>query len=302
MYRAKAENKGGIAIFDPTMHRATRERLRLTTELQHAVSESAFVLHYQPIVDLASAQISGFEALIRWAHPRLGLVAPQKFIGIAEDTGLIVPIGRWVLREACTQLARWQETSGRPLQMSVNLSVKQLRHPRITDEVIDAIAAAAIEPGHLTLEITETVLSNDTEAMIEQLQRLKDLGVKIAIDDFGTGYSSLEYINRFPADSLKIAKSFIDNLSGDSGSQDRLMAVILRLGAACGLATVAEGVEQAGQLERLRELGCDFAQGYHLACPLEAAAADAILRQRPFATLPLHAEPARLPRAQPRAA
>ena len=278
MYRAKAAGKGGIEIFDPDMHSAVRERLRMKTELQHAVSESEFKLQYQPIVVIATGEISGFEALVRWDNPRRGLVHPVEFVPIAEDTGLIVPIGRWVLQEACAQLARWQATTKRPLRMNVNLSVKQLRHPGLVIEVADAIATAGIDPTDLTLEITETLLVNDAEAIILHLQRLKELGVKIAIDDFGTGYSSLEYINRFPADSIKIDKSFIDNL-GSGGAEDRLMAVILRLGTALDLTTVAEGVEEPAQLERLRELGCDFAQGYHLGRPLDARAVDELLQQ-----------------------
>jgi EAL domain-containing protein (putative c-di-GMP-specific phosphodiesterase class I) len=188
--------------------------------------------------------------------------------------------------------------------MNVNLSVKQLRYPRVVDDVAEAIAAAGIAPRDLTLEITETVLSNDTDAMIEQLQQLKDLDVKIAIDDFGTGYSSLEYINRFPADSLKIAKPFIDNLSPGGGSDDRLTAAIVRLASACGLATVAEGVEQPAQLERLRQLGCGHAQGYHFARPLEAAAATAALEQAQLTPPPQRPQltpkaNAQLPRIRP---
>jgi diguanylate cyclase (GGDEF)-like protein/PAS domain S-box-containing protein len=276
MYRAKAAGKGGVEIFDHTMHSAVRERLRMKTELQHAVSEGEFKLLYQPIIEIATGEINGFEALIRWANPRRGLIGPTEFIPVAEDTGLIVPIGRWVLQEACAQLARWQASSNRPLRMNVNLSIKQLRHPGLGREVADAISAAAIDPGDLTLEITETLLANDAEACIQHLQRLKDLGVKIAIDDFGTGYSSLEYINRFPADCIKIAKSFTDNL-GNGGSGDQLMAAILRLGNELDLITVAEGVEEQAQLERLRELGCDLAQGFHLARPLDATAVDALL-------------------------
>ena len=277
MYRAKAAGKGGIELFDPGMHSAVRERLRMKTELQHAVSEGEFKLQYQPIVEIATGEISGFEALVRWAHPRLGLIGPAEFIPVAEDTGLIVPIGRWVLQEACAQLAHWQEMSKRPLRMNVNLSIRQLRHPGLVTEVAAALAAAAIDPDDLTLEITETLLVNDTEAIIEHLQRVKELGVRIAIDDFGTGYSSLEYINRFPADSIKIAKPFTDTL-GSGGADDRLMAVILRLGTALHLTTVAEGVEEPAQLELLRELGCDHAQGYHIARPMDAPAVDEFLR------------------------
>jgi diguanylate cyclase (GGDEF)-like protein len=285
MYRAKTAGEGGVALFDATMHHAVLERLRLTTELQHAVSQGEFELRYQPIVSVETGAIVAFEALVRCANPRRGLVGPVDFVPVAEDTGLIVPIGRWVLETACSQLAAWQAIGHTGLQMNVNLSIKQLRHPALTDEVAGAIAAAGIDPRDLTLEVTETLLVDDAEAIIEHLSRLKALGIRLAIDDFGTGYSSLEYINRFPADALKIAKPFTDRL-GSGSADDQLMAVILRLGTALHLTTVAEGIEDASQLEQLRRLGCDQAQGYHLGLPLDAASTSSLLesatRQAPL--------------------
>jgi EAL domain-containing protein (putative c-di-GMP-specific phosphodiesterase class I) len=225
---------------------------------------------------LADGSIAGVEALVRWQHPRRGLVLPGVFIPIAEETGLIEPIGRWVLDEACRQARAWQIRGVAAGKMSVNLSGRQLQNPSVIDDVGGALVRSGLDPGMLILEITESVLMSDTIESIDRLKALKVLGVQISIDDFGTGYSSLSYLRRFPVDALKIDKSFIDDLAGRSDDTYAFVRAIVQLGHTLRLETVAEGIEHVEQWDALREIGCDFGQGYLFARPLTEAELSAL--------------------------
>src|SRR5207237_6444465 len=227
-----------------------------------------FVLHYQPLVTLETRRVFGLEALVRWAHPERGLIPPLDFIPLAEESGLIIPIGRWVLRTACTKARRLQTPHPKhpPLSMSVNLSARQLQSPAIVADVRDAIEESGIEPSSLTLEVTESAMMKNIDLSVLRLRELRDLRVRIAIDDFGAGYSSLGYIRQFPVDILKVDKSFIDRI--DEGEEElALAAAIIDMAKVLNLRPVAEGVERVEQAERLVELGCDLAQGYYYAKP-----------------------------------
>ena len=277
MYRAKNEGKSRYAIYEPAMHERVLERLALKADLQRADATEQFELHYQPIVALQSGEIVGVEALLRWRHPERGLMFPDEFIPLAEETGMILPLGRMVLLEACRQAKRWRRVGYPGLGISVNISAKQLASRHLPAEVTAALAESSLDPSALTLEITESMLL-DSEAIISRLEALKRLGVRIAIDDFGTGYSSLNYLRRFPVDTLKIAKAFVDEL-GSSPDQERLALAILRLGAMLGLDTVAEGVEELEQRDLLRRLRCKYGQGFFFARPSPAHELDAVLRR-----------------------
>ncbi|HYY89290.1 MAG TPA: EAL domain-containing protein, partial [Chloroflexota bacterium] len=278
MYRAKHQGSGGYHIFEPGMRVALIERLELEADLRRAVDHGEFTLVYQPIMALDPPTISGFEALIRWSHPSRGLVSPADFIPLAEETGLIFPIGRWVLDEACREAARWQSEHPRdpPRTVSVNLSACQLQHAGLVGEVANALAASRLDPGCLVLEITESVLIHDTEAIIARLSELKQLGVRVAIDDFGTGYSSLSYIRQLPVDIVKVDKSFIDNID-QSAEASAVARAIIRLGHTLNLATVAEGIEEPGQLETLRKMQCELGQGYLFNKPLDIGELEELL-------------------------
>jgi diguanylate cyclase (GGDEF)-like protein/PAS domain S-box-containing protein len=269
MYAAKAQSRGGYQIFQPALHEAAVGRLALEADLQRGIEEGQFALRYQPILELASGRLMGLEALLRWRHPERGWVAPLDFIPAAEASGQIVPIGRFVLRQACRQAVAWQARfPTRPLRMSVNVSARQLHEPEVADDIKRVVDECGLDPRLLVLEITESVLVQDVEAMAAKLRALTACGLRVAVDDFGTGYSSLSYLHRFPVHLLKIDKSFTDRVDG--GFDDAALArAIVRLGQALHLETVAEGVETASQLAALRELGCTFGQGYHFAKPLE---------------------------------
>ncbi|MEU4237667.1 EAL domain-containing protein [Actinoplanes sp. NPDC026619] len=278
MYRAKDAGGGGYATYHPSMHDALAGRLELATDLRLALERDELVLHYQPNVDLNTGEIIGFEALVRWQHPTRGLVPPIEFIGVAETTGLIVPLGRWVLTQACRQAVAW----GRPLKMAVNVSVRQFEDDDVAAMVAEVLAATGMPPDWLCLEMTESVLLTDTDENLSRLVRLKALGVLLAMDDFGTGYSSLAYLRRFPMDILKIDRSFVDRLGGAT-EDDALVLTIVRLAQRFGMSTVAEGIENEVQLARLQEMGCDTAQGYLLSRPLPEAQATALLaKNEPF--------------------
>jgi len=268
MYRAKGEGKGRYALYEPSMHEGVIERLALKADLQRAVVADEFDVHYQPIVALQSGSIAGVEALLRWRHPERGLVLPGEFIDLAEETGLILPLGRLVLHRACEQVARWRSVGHADLGVSVNISAKQLSSRLLPSEVTSALDESSLDPSALTLEITESVLL-DSQVVIGRLEDLRALGVRIAIDDFGTGYSSLNYLRSFPVDTLKIAKAFVDEL-GSSPEQERLVAAIVRMGSTLGLETVAEGIEEESQRDRLRALRCGFGQGYFFSRPVPA--------------------------------
>jgi diguanylate cyclase (GGDEF)-like protein len=271
MYRAKALGKGRYAMFEAGMQAEVMERLELEADLKRAVDRNELTVFYQPIIALATGELVGHEALLRWRHPVRGLIGPQSFIEVAEETGLIGPIGEFVLREACRQAAHWQASG--ELSMNVNLSGRQLEGPGLLDMVTTILRETGLAPGRLVLEITETVLMHDTEATIRRLRALRALGVRLAVDDFGTGYSSLRYLNRFPLDVLKMAKPFVDGL-GDQSEDPALARAIVDLGSSLGLQIVAEGIERSAQLTMLRRLGCPLGQGYWFARPMSAADAE----------------------------
>jgi EAL domain-containing protein (putative c-di-GMP-specific phosphodiesterase class I) len=254
------------------MHEGVLARLELRTDLQRAIATEQLALHYQPVVRIQDGSISGVEALLRWRHPERGMIPPDQFIPLAEETGLIIPIGRWVLREGCRHARRMRDAlPDAGLTMSINLSVRQLQHSDVIADVRDAVEEAGIEPSALTLEITETVLMADTDLAVTRLRELKALGVNLALDDFGTGYSSLSYLSRFPVDILKMDRSFLTG--GATPEMSELASAVLALGTTLKLDVVAEGIEQPEQWTSLRDLGCEFGQGFFFARPMDAEAA-----------------------------
>jgi diguanylate cyclase (GGDEF)-like protein len=265
LYAAKAAGKDRYALFDAGLHADAEGRLALQSDLSTAVDDEQLFLHYQPIFDLASRRVVGVEALVRWRHPQRGVVAPAGFIPLAEESRLIVPIGRWVLDEACRQAAAWNAV-GLKLGISVNVSAYQLGRREFAEDVHDALARSRIEPSSLTLEITETTLVGDVPAASERLQEVKALGVRIAIDHFGTGYASLSHLQRLPVDILKIDRSFVSAL-GDGPQSRELLAAILGVGQSLSLGVVAEGIEVVDQRATLEEMGCQMAQGFLLGHP-----------------------------------
>ncbi|GAA1787550.1 EAL domain-containing protein [Planosporangium flavigriseum] len=280
MYAAKAGGGNQYAIFDPAMHADLLAEARQRSELERALVEGQFVVHYQPIVELSSTRLVGVEALVRWNHPERGLIGPGAFIPLAEATGLVVPLGRWVLRQSCLQLARWRATfpQAANVYMSVNLSARQFQAPGLIDDVAAAIADTGIPAANLTLELTETLLMRDTAATVEALAALKTLGVKLAVDDFGTGYSALSYLRRFPVDVLKIDKSFVDGIV--TNQEDAALArTIVELGRTLNLLTLAEGIESSAQSSQLETLGCTYGQGFLFARPTEPCEVEALLRR-----------------------
>ena len=269
MYMAKRDSKGSYRVFEPTMHERVVERLELRSDLQHALSLDQLELHYQPVVRLSGREILGVEALVRWNHPTRGTIPPIQFIPVAEETGLIIPMGRWILETACYEGVRLQErfTRDEPLTMSVNLSVRQLQSETLVADVRSALSLTGLPASSLVLEITESLMLTDTDFAMQQLHDLKGLGIRLAMDDFGTGYSSLSYLSRFPVDILKMDRSFV-------GSEDNeaLTSAIIALGTSLSLEVVAEGIELAEQANSLEELGCELGQGYLFARPMDAAA------------------------------
>ena len=279
MYLAKTRGKNRVQTYETGMDEQFRERLELKGDLAEALEQEQFRVVYQPIVDMATGDLDGFEALVRWQHPERGLVPPNVFVPIAEETGDIIALGKWVLETACEQLAAWHAVyPGIRPRMSVNLSIRQLEHPGLISTVRAAVAAAGIEPGDLTLEITESVLAEDVAVVRGQLSELQDLGVKVAIDDFGTGYSSFGYLSQFSVDILKIDRSFVMDLMTIDGEPADIVRAIVALARSRGLRTVAEGIEETAQADVLRELGCDTGQGYLFSRPQVPADLADILR------------------------
>jgi diguanylate cyclase (GGDEF)-like protein len=278
MYRAKNAGPGRCEVYVPGMHAIAINLLEIETDLRHALDRSQFVLYYQPIVSLPDQRVVGFEALLRWNHPRRGLLLPHEFIGVAEETGLIVPIGWWALREACQHgraLLEYLPARSCPY-IAVNLSSRQLSHPNLAERVIQILHETGLPPALLSLEITESSLVTNVSAVVEALVALRKVGVRICIDDFGTGYSSLSYLNTLPVDGLKIDRSFVSML-GSSGDRSELVRTIITLASRLGITTVAEGVETSAQLQHLQRLGTESMQGFLFSRPVEAAAARALL-------------------------
>jgi len=291
MYHAKKNGRNAFQFFAPMMNVSARERLELESGLRRALAQGEFELHYQPKVDVGTGRIDSAEALIRWRHPKRGLTAPSGFIPIAEETGLIVPIGEWVLREACLQARAWQTLGGRPLRIAVNLSAQQFKQKSLISTVREALAGAGLEPDYLELELTESAVMQDAESSIQVLRQLSGLGVRIAVDDFGTGYSSLSYLRRLPLDKLKIDRSFIREVAA-SRDDAEIVRAIISLAHSLHLKVIAEGVETEEQLSFLRRLGCDQYQGFHCSPPVPAEDFERLMRSTPPALV--HEEAARL--------
>lgn len=269
MYHAKNEGRNTIQFFAAEMNSMARERLALEKDLRLALEKQEFLLHYQPQVDFGSGRIIGVETLIRWRHPQLGMVSPAKFIPLAEDTGLIIPIGDWVLRTACAQTRAWHDAGFRHLQVSVNLSARQFKQQNLSQAVRQVISETGLLPEFLELELTESILVQNPERAIATLHEMKAMGVRFSVDDFGTGYSSLSYLKRFPLDKLKIDQSFVRDISTDP-SDAAITQAVIALGRSLGLQVIAEGVETADQLRFLFQNGCHGMQGYYFSKPLPA--------------------------------
>jgi diguanylate cyclase (GGDEF)-like protein/PAS domain S-box-containing protein len=280
MYVSKRQGKGSYTLFEPQMHTRARERLGLEIDLRHALMRDELTLVFQPIVTLADRRLLGVEALVRWMHPHRGLLMPGEFIPMAEEAGLILPLGRWVLQEACRQGARWHSMypASAPFTVALNVSGRQLEQVTFIDEVATALQDTGFSPGNLLLEVTESVIAHDVAATLQQLKALKRLGIRLAIDDFGTGYSSLSVLQQFPVDVLKIDKSFInDAMSGEQGLA--VAQTIVALANALSLQTVAEGIEHWQQADVLSAMGCGFAQGFYFSRPVQSAEIDALIHQ-----------------------
>ncbi|NJD05942.1 MAG: EAL domain-containing protein [Methylococcaceae bacterium] len=280
MYQAKADGGKVCCLFDQAMNDRARQRFELAGQLRKSIEAGDFELHYQPLVECAGGRITGAEALLRWRHPRRGMVSPVEFIPLAEETGLIVPLGAWVLAEACRQTAHWRAAGHSSLRIAVNLSALQLRRGLLEQTVEQALAQSGLEPGALELEITESVLLDQTAESAGQIQRLRGLGITISLDDFGTGYSSLSYLRRFRVDKLKIDRGFLSNVHQDADSA-LLVRTILQLGRGLGIRTVAEGIETSEQAQLVGQWGCDELQGYWFSPPLPAADFTALLHRHP---------------------
>ncbi|HET7321818.1 MAG TPA: EAL domain-containing protein, partial [Longimicrobiaceae bacterium] len=270
MYRAKASGQAHFEVFDRAMHADALARLQMETDLRRALERGEFRLHYQPIVDLETGRLRAVEALLRWAHPDRGRMEPEDFVPVAEETGIILPIGRWVLEEACSRVRQWQERFGEqaPATVAVNLSAKQFSQADMVEQIAHALESSGLGAEALRLEITESAVVENADAAVILLERLKRIGVEISLDDFGTGYSSLSYLHRFPLDALKIDRSFVGRMNEEERSA-QLVQTVLALARSLGVAAVAEGVETPAQLAALRDLGCQHAQGYLFAPPLD---------------------------------
>lgn len=270
MYKAKDSGKACYKVFDDKMHELASRRLELETDLRLALAREEFVAYYQPIISLQTGKIRAFEALIRWRHPHKGLISPGEFIPIIEETGLIVPVGLWILRQACQQLRSWQKKFARyDWQISVNLSVKQFAQPDLINQIDQILAETKLSPSYLKLEITESAIMSNANSATEILQQLRDRQIELSIDDFGTGYSSLSYLHRFPVDTLKIDRSFIARLDAQ-GNNIAIVEAIITLARQLDMNIIAEGIEHSWQANLLREIGCEAAQGFLYSRPLSA--------------------------------
>ena len=282
MHRAKEDGATPFELFDPAMNAHARERLRLEADLHHALERDELVLHYQPIISLRTGTLSAFKALVRWQHPERGLIAPDVFVPIAEETGLIVPLGGWVLEEACSQMRRWRERfpASSHVAVSVNLSGRQFEDPNLVADVADCLERTGLAPEALDLEMTESVVMARTRENAATLQELRDLGIKLLIDDFGTGYSSLAHLQSFPLDSLKVDRSFVNRMEFEDGKAE-IVRTIITLARTLGLEVVAEGIETADELRMLRELDCEYGQGYYFSSAIDGESAAAWMESSP---------------------
>ena len=275
MYQAKLRGKGSYQIFDRQMHLAMFNRLMLENDLQRSLEQQEFVLYYQPIVHLQTQKLAGFEALLRWQHPERGMVSPGEFIPCMETTGLIVPVGMLVFKQACQQLRSWQQQGWTEITMSVNLSVRQFACPTLLADIDRVLSETAINPGYLKLEITESAIMDNAEMAIALTKELRSRQIQISIDDFGTGYCSLGYLHHFPVDTLKIDRCFVNQIQGGNRNY-QVVNTIIALSNQLELAVIAEGIETTQQLEWLQQLGCQFGQGYLFSKPLPAAEIESI--------------------------
>jgi EAL domain-containing protein (putative c-di-GMP-specific phosphodiesterase class I) len=267
MYRSKSLGRATYSFFSDDLTAAVTARVSLEGSLRRAIERNEFVLHFQPKSDLRSGAVTGVEALVRWHRPGHGMVPPDRFVSVLEDTGLILPVGAWVIRAACEQLAAWDRLGLPQLRMAVNLSARQFRHLFLASMIEDSLRQNGIDPQRLEIELTESLLMEDNESTRAMLASFRRLGVRLAIDDFGTGHSSLTYIRRFAIDTLKIDRSFVQSLP-DNGEDAAICSAVIALGRNMKMSVVAEGVETAAQVQLLRELGCDEIQGYWLSRPM----------------------------------
>jgi EAL domain-containing protein (putative c-di-GMP-specific phosphodiesterase class I) len=278
MYHAKSQGRDNYQFFSPSMNASSLHKLTLENQLRKAIDRGELLLHYQPKVHAISRHIAGVEALIRWRHPDLGLVSPAAFIPLAEETGLIVPIGEWVLDEACRQAAQWRSAGFHAMSVAVNMASPNFAQKDFIDKVASAAGRAHLDPDAIEIEVTESVLMHDVEATRVTLRALKESGFMLSIDDFGTGYSSLAYLKRFPLDTLKIDRSFVRDVI-ENAEDAAITEAIIVLGNSLGLSVVAEGVETEAQAAFLRSRGCGLMQGYLYSCPVTADDISAMLHQ-----------------------
>jgi diguanylate cyclase (GGDEF)-like protein len=284
MYQAKEDGRNGFAFYSDDLNHHSVERLAFESNLRHALEDRQFEIHYQPKVDCKTGRITGVEALLRWRHPDLGLVPPSKFIPVAEETGLIVPIGRWVLRNACRQLMAWRRAGFPAMRMAVNLSGRQFADDRLLDDVRTILAETALPPDSLEIEITESVLMADVRKTRAVLKAFRALSIRLSVDDFGTGYSSLSNLKRFPVDTIKVDRSFVRDLA--TNDEDKAIAnAIIAMGRTLGMSIVAEGVETDAQASFLRDQGCDEIQGFFYSRPVPPSELEQLLREHPTAVL-----------------
>jgi EAL domain-containing protein (putative c-di-GMP-specific phosphodiesterase class I) len=278
MYYAK-ENQKNYVIFDQKMHARAISLLELETDLRVAIEKDQLDLYYQPIIDLGRMQLAGFEALVRWDHPTRGMVPPEEFVSVSEDTGLIVPMTNRILHKACTQIVKWQQCTAatKHLMVSVNISGKHFAEGDLVEQTKNVLSDTGIDPAYLKLEITETAVMENAEHAISMLNQIRATGVRLSIDDFGTGYSSLSYLHRFPIDTLKIDRSFVGTMGNGAGNTEIVKAVIA-VASALNLSVIAEGIESIGQLRQLKDLGCEYGQGYLFSRPLPVGEIELFLR------------------------
>jgi EAL domain-containing protein (putative c-di-GMP-specific phosphodiesterase class I) len=288
LYAAKNAGKGSYEFFEPSLHRMVLDRLERRAALEKAIESGQLVLHYQPVMRLSDGDIVGMEALVRWEHPDEGLIPPMDFIPLAEESGLVVPLGRWVIDQACADLMDWQKkwmATGRPpLRVAANVSARQLQSTNFLQSVDMTLAHHRVDPTWLTMEITESVLVQDSEEVMKRLRDIHSRGITLALDDFGTGYSSLSYLHRFPIQILKIDQSFVRGMN-EHDDRKKILDAIVSLASSLGLELIAEGIEHESQANYLRAIGCEYGQGFHLGRPVPAQAMAELLerecRKRP---------------------